>query len=267
MKCTDFRELIPEYVAGELIPEMRRQFDAHRMECRDCRAELEQTEALWMSLGEMPEEEPGPGLRSRFYAMLEDEKRRVARGSRAERIDAWLRAWWPRRPVVQLAIVISFLVLGLGGGSALEMRRGRDGEVARLRDQVQQMHQMVSLSLLGQQSSSERLRGVNWSARVTEPSETLLASLTSTLNSDPSENVRLAAVDALALFRNQPGVVDALTRALSEEDSPIVQIALIDLLTVIHEQKALDALRSFIEMKDVLPPVKQHAQERITDFM
>jgi len=71
----------------------------------------------------------------------------------------------------------------------------------------------------------------------------------------------------LALFRDEPGVVDALTHALSQESSPMVQIALIDLMTVIQERKALDALRDFIEMQNVNPTVKEHAENRISDFI
>jgi len=266
MKCRELRDLIPDYVAGQLSPEALERFEAHRVECDDCRAEVEEAESVWMSLGELPESDPGPGLRSRFYAMLEEEKRRAGKHW-LERVDDWLQAWWPRRPAVQMAMVVAFLAVGLAAGSRIETGPRGDGEVAQLRDEVQQMHNMVSLSLLGQNSSSERLRGVNWSARVAEPSDILLSTLTNTLNSDTNENVRLAAVDALGLFRDEPGVVDALAHAISQEASPTVQIALIDLLIEIQEKEALEALRNFVKMQNIIPPVKEHAQSRISDVM
>ena len=157
------------------------------------------------------------------------------------------------------------LVVGVVAGTRLEPGNRGNGEVAHLRDEVEQMQQMVSLSLLNEESSSDRLRGVNWSTRIAEPSRELLTTLTRTLDSDPNVNVRLAAVDALSLFRDEPGVVDALTTALSQESSPSVQIALIDLMKAIQERKALDALRRFIEMQNIDPEVKEHAQKQISD--
>lgn len=270
MTCQEVRESIADYLTGQLSAAALDKFNSHIEGCDACRGELEYLESMWASLGKMPEVEPGPDLRARFYTMLEDEKRRVARATRRSwltRADEWLGSWWPRRPAVQLAMSAVVLVVGLTVGLRFETGAQRNGEIAQLRGEVQQMYQMVSLSLIDQRSSSERLRGVNWSTRVAEPSEALLTSLTNTLDSDPNVNVRIAAVDALSLFRGEPGVVDALTQALSRESSPMVQIALIDLLTVMQERKALEALRQFIEMQNVMPSVKDHAKSKMSEFM
>jgi anti-sigma factor RsiW len=269
MKCQGLRDSIPDYLAGELPRDALKEFEAHLMECDDCRAELTHAESTWVALGQLPDEEPSPEIRGRFYAMLEDEKRRLARAEREswlKRVEGWLNSWWPRRPAIQMAMVTVCMVVGLAAGGRLNTGAPDNGEFTQLRDEVQQMHQMVSLSLLGQDSSSDRLRGVNWSTRVAEPSDALLSSLRNTLGSDPNENVRLAAVDALALFRNEAGVVDALTQALTQETSPTVQVALIDLLIAIQEKKSLEALKNFIETKDAIPSVKEHAENRISDF-
>jgi hypothetical protein len=269
MNCQELREMIADYLAGKLSPDDLRRFEAHRMECEKCRVELEESESAWTSLGQLPDEVPGPELRGRFYAMLESEKRRIARAERRawlKRLDSWLGSWWPRRPVVQMGMAAVLLVVGFAVGSGLEPAPEGDEEVAQLRTEVRQMQEMVSMSLLGQSSTSERLRGVNWSARVDNPSDALLTSLENTLESDPSVNVRLAAVDALGFFRNEPGVVEALTNALAHETSPTVQIALIDMLTVIQEKKALEALRRFVDSQRAIPSVKEHAEKRIGDF-
>ena len=270
MNCQELRDSIPEFLAGELSADALRLFEAHIAACTDCRAELDQVEPVWTALGDLPEGKPGPGLRSRFYAALEEEKRRVATADKpswTKRAERWIDSWWPRRPVFQVATAAVLLVVGVVAGANLKSAPKPNGEIAQLKSDVQEMQQMVSLSLLKQDSSTDRLRGVNWSTRIEEPSDALLASLKSTLRSDPNENVRLAAVDALAVFHNEPGVMDALTTALSQESSPMVQIALIDLMTVIQERKALDALRAFVEMQNINPTVKEHAEKRIGDFM
>ncbi len=270
MNCKDLQGHVADYLAGQIAPESLREFEAHVMECENCRLDLEQMELTWMALGKLPEQSPGPEMRGRFYAMLEEEKLDLARDSRVpwyRRAESWLDSWWPRRPAFQIAMIVVLMTAGLFAGSRLETTAPGNGEVAELRDEVQQMYQMVSLSLMNQDSSSDRLRGVNWSSRVTEPSGDLLYSLTSAVSADPNENVRLAAVDALASFRDQPGVLDALTRALSGESSPTVQVALIDVLIAVQETRTLEALRRFVEQSDALPPVKEHAETRMNEIL
>jgi anti-sigma factor RsiW len=270
MNCKELQDQVADYLAGRISPESLQLFEAHLMDCENCRVELEQMESTWMALGKLPAETPGPAMRSRFYAMLEEEKRCLARESRVSwyrRAESWIDSWWPRRPAVQMALIVVLMAAGLFAGSRLETAAPVNGEVAELRGEVQQMYQMVSLSLLNQDSSSDRLRGVNWSSRVTEPSDDLLYSLTTAVSADPNENVRLAAVDALSYFRGQPGVVDTLMRALSGESSPMVQVALIDVLIAVQETKTLEALKRFVEQSDASPPVKQHAESRMTEFL
>jgi hypothetical protein len=270
MKCEDLRYRIPEILSGQVSPAAAERFDDHLSRCPECQNELERMRAVWERLGELPELEPGPRLRGRFYAMLEEEKRRAkqpAGASSMKRFEDWVGSWWPHRPLVQLGGAVAVLAIGLAVGARLEPAPRGDGEVARLRTELEEMQQVVSLSLLDQASTTDRLRGVNWSTKVAEPSRELLVNLIRTLESDPNVNVRLAAVDALAVFRDEPGVTEALTSALSRESSPSVQIALVDLITSIQDRKALDSLKKFIEMRDLEPEVKEHAQQKISDFM
>jgi HEAT repeat protein len=88
----------------------------------------------------------------------------------------------------------------------------------------------------------------------------VLDALLNTLNGDPSTNVRLAAVDALYIFRDQPRVREALVQLLERQKSPLVQISIIDLLVEIREQKAMDALRFLIQNERTNPSVREHAE-------
>lgn len=269
MRCHELRDLVPDFLTGDISEDELGRFQAHLADCDGCRSELEQVQSLWRTLGELSDKDPGPGLRGRFYAMLEGEKRRLAKPTGdpwPKRVEMWLSGWWPRRPAVQVALAAALLIVGMAAGSGLKSLRAGD-EVAQLRDEVQQMYEMVSLSLLKMDSSSDRLRGVNWSSRVSEPSQTLLTSLSNTLRSDDNANVRLAAVDALGRFGGEPGVVDVLTNSLSRETSPTVQVALIDLLIAIQEKKALEALRDFIQMQNLVPEVREYAEDGLSVTM
>ena len=91
------------------------------------------------------------------------------------------------------------------------------------------MRQLVALSLMQQQSASERLRGVSWAYQAEPSDREILEALVAAVNDDANVNVRLAAVDALRRFRRvrRPG---RPWWSAPEQSTPIVQVALIDLL-------------------------------------
>jgi HEAT repeat protein len=132
--------------------------------------------------------------------------------------------------------------------------------VAKLREEVHNMYQLVTISLLQQQSASERLRGLSWSQRVSQPDPEVLSALLQVLNYDPNVNVRLAAVDALSQFSGQQNVRQGLIQGLTRQASPLVQIALIDLLVSLHERNSVDTLKHLVKDQRLNESVKQRAE-------
>src|SRR5260370_32118610 len=91
------------------------------------------------------------------------------------------------------------------------------GQVAQLRNEVNSMKQLVTLSLLQQQNASDRLRGVTWSYRVEQSDSEVLGALLTTINHDPTVNVRLAAVDAIKTFADSPLARKCLVASPSQQ--------------------------------------------------
>ena len=100
-----------------------------------------------------------------------------------------------------------------------------------------------------------------------DPAPSLIAALLDTLDNDPSVNVRLSAVDALYLFSGREEVRTALTASLSRQTSPLVQIALIDLLVSLKEKQAAAALKKLLADKKIIPEVQQRAQLGISKII
>lgn len=270
MKCEELKKAIPDLVMGHANPDAVERIEAHVAECAVCRQELEKMQIVWQDLVRLPEEEPSPALRSRFYTFLHEAKaeaREKARIRWSQKLESWIIGWWPRRPVVQFSFSLVLLAFGLIIGTQIQSGLHRNGEMASLRQEIRDMRQMVSVSLLNQPSPSERLKGVSFSSHVEEPTESLLSALLNTLNTDPNVNVRLAAVDALTLFSDQPGVREALVESLAQQASPLVQIAIIDLLVEIRERRALTALRKLIGDQDIDQTVRLHAQKSIEELI
>ncbi|HUU38914.1 MAG TPA: HEAT repeat domain-containing protein [Candidatus Desulfaltia sp.] len=266
MNCERTKEFLADYLAGELDEKTLAEAQAHLAGCAACREELESLSAIWTKLGVLPKEQPSAALRSRFYDMLEAYKEGLEKGGTAARIyqtiSSRLSRLMPRRPTYQLALALVLIIAGLGSGYLLNVRFRSNArfEVATLKQEVNDMRRTVAVSLLKQASASERLMGVSWSSRVDRPGDEIITALLETLDHDPNVNVRLAAVDALYLFYGHPEVKDGLVRSLAGQTSPLVQLALIDLLVGIRERRAAEALERLIQDEKLNPKVKKRAE-------
>ena len=140
------------------------------------------------------------------------------------------------------------------------MRIPENPEMAQLKMQVDNLRQLVTLSLLQEQSPSARLRGVTYSYQVSQPDPQVEQELLHTVNHDSNVNVRLSAVDAIAKFAKNPEVRRALVDSIPVQDSPLVEIALIDLLMQLNDQDAVPALRKLVEDKETNEAVRQRAE-------
>jgi hypothetical protein len=246
MNCEQAKEIMADSLTGAPGTGL----DEHIAACAGCRAEWDKVQAAWQRMGAWPDTEPHPHVRVRFHEMLDAYQQGVR--SRES------RSWWPLKPVLQVAVALGCLAIGfiVGGRSTPE----KSGEVSDLRKEMADMRQLVTLSLLQQQSATDRLRGVTWSYR-TEPSDTeVLGALLTTIKSDPDVNVRLAAIDAIRNFTASPVARRGLVQSLPRQSSPLVQIAVIDLLAELKERDAAPFITSALENPDLDPTVRQRFQ-------
>jgi HEAT repeat protein/putative zinc finger protein len=265
MKCNEARELFPELWAGVLDEGTQSEIQSHLANCPACRDENESLSMVWTKLGELPEENPSAALRPRFYAMLEGYQQGLEQAKPSRRwrdvVGSWLGRLPFRQPAFQLGLAAILLVVGfLGGYLYKPAGSGNRDELAQLREEVHDMRQMVTVSLLKQQSASERLKGVSWSNQVMHPDPELLSALLQTLNYDPNVDVRLAAIDALYRFSSEPNVRKGLIETLPRQDSPLVQIAVIDLLVQLQERQSIDILKQLTRDQDINKVVRERAQ-------
>ncbi len=252
MNCEQAQErIVDRWVKG--IDEARRiELETHLAVCPACKAEVETLDPLWMAMGEAPVEEPGRNLRAGFHHMME--AYRLGANQQRPRV-SWLSGWWPRLALPQAAMAGLALVFGLTVGHLYTARLHDRETISQMNGELRQMRHMVTLSLLQQQSASERLRGVSWSMRASADDEVLDA-LVDTLNADQNVNVRLAAVDALRQFSTKVTVRRGLRESLARQTSPLVQIALIDWAVESKDRGAVQAMRQLAAQPELNPEVK-----------
>lgn len=255
MICERAKEQMAEYLSGTLEAESRENFVQHLERCPRCRGEVEELGELWRGLEFLPAPEPGVAVRERFNEMLE--AYRCGMEQRPEKKTPAL-SWW------QMAVAAcGLLALGVGAG-----RYGiphtpaavATADVRHLEAEVENMRQLVTLSLLQQQSASARLRGVTYSYQMEKPDPQVVTALLFAVNHDTNVNVRLSAVDALQKYSANPETGKALVEGLSTQDSPLVQIALIDMLVQANEAAVTPTLRKLAKDEQTNPTVRQRAE-------
>lgn len=272
MSCETMQERITTRLAGELAPAEAAELERHLAECPACSAEAEALAALWQDLGDLPAESPSARSRQRFDGFLAAEIARaggrpVAVGDPSGAADSSGAQPAPGRPrtfswfgLPGLALAAT-LVLGLGLGFLLARRDG--GDVAALRREVGDLHEMVARSLLEQRSVSERLKGVAYTRDHSREDERLTGVLFSTMLADPNVNVRLAALEALKPLAGRPAERSRLVAAVERQDSPLVQLSLIDLLIESDSAAARRDLAALLDNPNLDPTVRAYLRDRL----
>jgi anti-sigma factor RsiW len=262
MNCEEIGELLPDYLQGRLSSNQAVEVEKHLAACAACGEEAE----LWKKLALLPEEQPSAALEARFKAMLESyqEGRWEKTSLAAEKIKTpvpmlWGLGNWRQLPAAGIVWACLFLVCGFLIGRQSD--RGDSTEVkkqlADLQGELAATRQTVALSMLQQQSASQRLEGVSWSTRLPQPDPKVMGALMHTVRFDNSVDVRLAALDALGRYADRPEVRRELVDVLQTTQSPMVQVALIDLLVDLHDKSAVPQFKKFQQDPHVNPTVKK----------
>ena len=261
MKCEAICELLPDYLQGRHSPELAAEVEKHLAECADCGEEA----ALWGKLALLPQEQPSPALQSRFKAMLEsyEEGRLEKESPAAEKIKTpapmlWGLGNWRQIPAAGIVWACLFLVCGyfIGRHSDRDVNQ-QQPQMAAMQQEMETLRTTVALSMMQQQSPSQRLEGVSWSTKLPEPDTRVMDALMHTLQFDNSVDVRLAALDALSRYTGRPEVRSNLVNALQTRQSPLVQVALIDLLVDLHDKGAVPEFKKFQQDPKLDPTVKK----------
>jgi len=244
----------------------------HLIGCESCRDEAEALKGIWTRLGSIPAEKPdSDAMRARFEVMLDAYRQGMDHAPQStwwNSANAWFARWWPQQPVLQFGLTAALLAVGVWIGyqyrpsivMPVPTAPVQNVELNQMRDELHDMRQMVALSLMQQQSASERLKGVSWSNQIDQPDTEVLNALMDTLMHDQNVNVRLAAIDALKKFGQRQMVKSGVLEALKKKDSPMVQVALIDYMVETNEKESVGTLKQIAQDTTANQSVRQRAE-------
>jgi len=255
MEANKIVELIAKYNEGLADPSEVQQLEKLIEEGAVELTQLHELSKFDESMVKMNEPVPSQDQDARFYEMLAKEKKAAAKPS-----FSW--AWIADSLYSKFAVGALLLIIGFGVGRL--MQKTSDGnEVREVVAEVKELKEMMMISLLEKESATDRLKAVSLSEEIQGPSRNVTDALFKTLNSDPSVNVRLATLEALRNYSKSPSVREGLVRSIAQQDSPLVQMALAELMVKLQEKSSVKELKKIIEQKSTPKEVKQRLTESI----
>lgn len=257
MACKKYREQFTHWINNELPDFERIEFESHLTQCPQCQHELQICKQVWSSMGKIAVPTPSSeSMRFRFTTMLnmykESEKRQTI--NILESLFSKLRQHWSSQPAFQLAYSVALLIIGVTLGYLFTRQttsNDNHAQIASLAAQVQEMKQLMMLSLLENPSASERIRAVSYTQEIKTVNKQVTDALLATLNNDPNVNVRLMTLEALANYANDPGVREGLVKSINRQDSPLVQSAMADVMVKIQEKRSIEPFKKLLEQKNL----------------
>jgi hypothetical protein len=202
---------------------------------------------------QMPE--PSSELDDRFYKMLSAQKKE-SKGFSWEVFFSWPEL------APKLALASVTLLIGVAIGYLFLPPQKSNQDVVQLSQEITDLKEMMMLSLLEKESATERLKAVSLTSEMS-PSDKVTTALLQTLNSDENINVRLAALDALKPYVRESRVREELVRSISQQDSPLVQVALAELMVALQEKSSVKEFEKILKSDRTPKEVKKRIEESI----
>ncbi|MVM33045.1 HEAT repeat domain-containing protein [Spirosoma sp. HMF4905] len=272
INCEQTTNQLTDWLSNQLPDAERVSLEAHLAQCPACQAEADSTRQLWQLMGNLPTPEPSPMARVRFQAMLDTYKETVTEKQESifDQILAKLRELWVPQNALRLAYSLILLTVGLGAGYWINHANSPTvaykQQIDTLSTQVQEMRQMMMLSLLENPSASERLRAVSYTEEINQTDGRVIEALLTTLNNDDNVNVRLVTLEALAKLADNAKVREGLVLSITQQESPLVQSALADVMVKLQEKRSVKHLRELLRNDNLNDLVKGKIEQSIRDL-
>jgi len=251
MEKEKLETLLIDYIDGKLTEGERHDVEEQLRTNAETFQMYEQLKEVILAMQASAKMEPSLRLRRGFEQMLREEQLQTAKG----------KVVFFRPSFYRIASAIAFVMMA-GSVAYLLVKQNRQViELARTKEVLIKM-------LDNQQSASQRVLGATVAYNdIEKADDEIVNALVNAMNEDPNTNVRLAALEALGKFHDQPHVRKALIASLSTQKDPNVQIALIRLMVEMKEKDNTKDITKELERistdEETLQAVKDEAQAGI----
>ena len=268
MTYDEAKMLMIDYLNGELNNEKAAMFDAFVNENPEFRKEFGNMKTLWANMNQLETPKPSSKMNESFHAMLQGYQQglEAKNDNMLQNLLKVLANWWNQSYVPPAVMGIALLLLGIQIGYNLQNQNDEE-KMQGLTSEVQEMKQMMMLTLIEQQSPMQRLKAVNLTYEIKNDNDKVASVLLQTLNNDENINVRLAAVEALFSLADQPKIRAELIRSIMQQESPIVQSALVDVMLILQEKDVALTLKEFLNKENVNPEIREKINKSLNTLL
>ncbi len=255
-----YEELIADYLNGELDEQDKAKVEALIASGEIDLVDFKAMEQLHDELELVSTPEPSSEMSNRFYAMLEEEKATIRP---AFNISEKINELFTALTMPRLAYAFVLLIVGGFIGSQFG---SNDAQINELTAQMQDMREIMIVSMLEGASTTDRLRAVNISAELPIADEKAVHALLFTLNNDESVNVRVQTIEALKKWGEDENVREGLVSAISVQESDVVIIALADAMVELGLQNSKSEFENLIRERELNISVKEKLESTIASL-
>jgi HEAT repeat protein len=257
MEKEQLESLLIDYIDGKLNEADKRKAEQILVSNPESYTLYEQLKEVMHAMDRSASLEPHVRSRKLFDQVIHDEIR-MQKSARVMVI----------QPVVyRVAAAIAFLIMvGIGGYVVIQNQRTRrlhDEQLAAIQKELDATKRQMMALMNNDQSASQRMTGVAVAYKFEKADDEIVTVLVKTMHEDPNTNVRMAALEALSKFHEEPKVRKVLIESLGIQKDPLVQIALIQLLVTMKEKGVLKDLEKMTKDKTIMKAVKDEAYSGI----
>ncbi len=243
--------MLIDFIDGRLSDRERKEVKLLLESDSDARVLYEQLKHLTSAMDRAPEMKPSGSLYEGFHEMLNQEISREG-DKKGKQVMLTPTVW---RAAATVVLVVGAALLGY----YVNQYQVQKDRLAKIEEENLQLKKNMLTQIENPNSASQRMQGVNVALNIAQPDDEVVGALVRVMNEDKNTNVRLAALEALTHFQSNAKVKKVLVSSLSQQDDPVVQIALIQLLVKLKEKGILDDLNRIIEDNNTIQPVKDEA--------
>lgn len=257
----EIRQLLEKYQTGKVSVAEEKKIEEYIAAGEIDLSHFEDLTNLNNSYKSLSVPDPSPEMTTGFYQKLHSQEQKE---SHQFNLKEWLSSLWSHQPAVRWAYSLILVAIGLVGGFLVSHQGSKsNAQIESLASEVVQMKEMMMLTLLEKESTSDRLKAVSLTSEMSDASTTVIEALIKTLNSDENVNVRLSAMEALYPYSESPNVRSELIKSISQQDSPLVQVALAEMMVTLQEKKSIDELRKILNQENTPDEIKERVKESI----
>ena len=262
----DYTQLLMNFVKNELADDEKLALLTAVNEDKELAKELIEIQNTWALLNKYETPVPTPGMDEQFQNTLLSYKNRPKRLSVArigQRISGFFSNVWPTHVAARTTMASLLVLIVFFGGYWFSFKQNHTAEINRQYVQIKELQANMMLTLLAQKSPIERLKAVSISQNLKEINTNVIEALLNTLNQDDNNNVRLASLEALVAYADDPRVRMGLITAISHQESPLVQMALAETMVELQEKRSIGALKDLLKSENTPEEIKDKIQESI----